>query len=163
MLDVTPGRYRLSFTHPRFDTLGVVGPVVEVHVTSATEHQLTMPTDDEIARSVCEGQEGGAAGQPPTLLYGYVREGSSPAVVPNATVTVAWRALSARGPTVGVRNETLEVESDASGYYHVCGVPWDTQLTIRATRDTRRGVEQRIDPIGSPLTRHDVPVRRGGP
>jgi len=163
MLDVTPGRYRLSFTHPRFDTIGVVGPVVELQVTGATDHQLTMPTDDQMARSVCERQEGAAASEHPTLLYGYVREGSSPAVVPNATVTVAWRALIARGPTVGVRNETLEVESDATGYYQVCGVPRDLQLTLRATRGTRRGTEQRIDPIGSSLTRRDVPTGRGSP
>lgn len=162
MLDVTPGRYRLSFTHPRFDTLGLVGPVVELQVTSATEQQLTMPADDQMARTVCERQEGGGAGQSPTLLYGYVREGSSPGVIPNAMVTVAWRAPIARGPTIAVRNETLQVESDATGYYHVCGVPRDTQLTIRATRGARRGAEQRIEPIGSPLTRRDVPVGRSG-
>ncbi len=163
MLDVTPGRYRLSFTHPRFDTVGVVGPVVEVHVTSATEHQLTMPTDEQVARSVCERQSGGAASQPPTLLYGYVREGSSPAVVPNATVTVTWRALIARGPTVGVRQAALEVETDATGYYQLCGIPRDTQLTIRATRGTRPGAEQKIEAIGSPVTRRDVAAGRGSP
>lgn len=162
MLDVTPGRYRLSFTHPRFDTLGVVGPVVELEVTGSTEQQLTMPPDDQMARSVCERQDGGGGGQSPTLLYGYVRDGSSPAVIPNATVTAAWRAPIALGPTVAVRHETLEVESDATGYYHLCGIPRDTQLTIRATRGTSRGAEQRIDPIGSPLTRRDVPVGRGG-
>ncbi len=163
MLDVTPGRYRLSFTHPRFDTLGVVGPVVELQVTGATEHHLTMPTDEQIARSVCPAQEGAGAGQAPTLLYGYVREGSSAAVVPNATVTASWRAPIARGPTVGVRVESFEVESDATGYYHLCGVPNEIPLTVRATRETRRGTEHKVEPIVSPITRLDVRLGRGGP
>lgn len=162
MLDVTPGRYRLSFTHPRFDTLGVVGPVTELHVTAASEHQLTMPPDDQIARTVCQSHERDAD-RPPTLLYGYVREGSSPAVVPNATVTVSWRAPIARGPTVGVRNETFEVDSDATGYYFVCGVPRETPLTVRAVHATRRGAEQNIEPVATSLTRLDVRLGRSVP
>lgn len=161
MLDVKPGEYRLSFTHPRFDTLGVVGPVIELHVTGATEHQLTMPTDEQVARSVCQAHEGAVAGQAPTLLYGYVREGSSPAVVPTATVTASWRVPIARGPTVGVRTESFEVQSDATGYYQVCGVPREIPLTVRAMRDSRRGTEHKLEPIGSPVTRLDVRLGRG--
>ena len=161
MPDVVPGRYRLSFTHPRFDTLGIVGPVVEVAVSAASEHQLAMPPDDEIARSVCQSQ-GRDAAQPPTLLYGYVRDGSSPAVVPNATVTVSWRAPIVRGPTVGVRNESFEVVSDATGYYFVCGVPDQIPLSVRATREARRGVDHKVERITTAVTRLDVQLGRGG-
>jgi hypothetical protein len=162
MLDVTAGKYRLSFTHPRFDTLGIVGPAIDLSVNAASEHQLAMPPDDQIARSVCQSLQGDAA-RAPTLLYGYVREGSSPAVVPNATVTVTWRTPIARGPTVGVRNETFEVESDGTGYYFVCGVPRETPLAVRASRGTRRGIEQKVEPIAIPVTRIDVPLGRGSP
>jgi hypothetical protein len=162
MPDVTAGKYRLSFTHPRFDTLGIVGPVIDLNVTAAAEHQLAMPTDDQIARSVCQAHQRDA-GETPTLMYGYVREGSSPAVVPNASVTVAWRAPIARGPTVGVRNEGFKIESDATGYYFVCGVPREIPLTVRASRGTGRGVEQKLNPLESPVTRIDVPVGRGTP
>ena len=158
MLDVPAGRYRLSFTHPRFDTLGIVGPVVELQATATAEHQLTMPTDEQIARTVC--QAAGREGQSLTLLYGYVRDWSSPAVVPNATVTIAWRSPLVRGPTVGVRNEAFEVESDATGYYQVCGVPREIPLNVRAIRETRRGAERRVDPLVSPVTRFDVEVGR---
>ena len=160
MQDVSLGRYRLSFTHPRFDTLGLVGPVFEVHVTAASEHELTMLTDEEIVRAVCQaaGREDG--GQSRTLLYGYVREASSPAVVPEAIVTAAWRSPIVRGPTVGVRNETLEVQSDATGYYQVCGIPAETAFTVRAARGTRRGPEHRVDPLRSPVMRRDVEVGR---
>ena len=158
MLDVPAGRYRLSFTHPRFDTLGIVGPVVELQATATAEHQLTMPTDEQIARTVC--QAAGREGQSLTLLYGYVRDWSSPAVVPNATVTIAWRSPLVRGPTVGVRNEAFEVESDATGYYQVCGVPREIPLNVRAIRETRRGAERRVDPLVSPVTRLDVEVGR---
>jgi hypothetical protein len=75
-------------------------------------------------------------------------------------VTVAWRLSIARGPTVGVREQTLEVQADASGSYQVCGVPRDTQLSVRAARGTRRGTEQRIERISAPVTRMDVPLTR---
>ncbi|HJW48073.1 MAG TPA: carboxypeptidase-like regulatory domain-containing protein [Candidatus Limnocylindria bacterium] len=160
MLDVPVGRYRLSFTHPRFDTLGVVGPVVDVDADAAREHELRMPSDDEIARSACAAQGTEASAQPATLLYGYVRDGDSPAVVPEATVTVAWRVSIPRGPTVGVREQTLEVHADASGSYQVCGVPRDIQLSVRAARGSRRGTEHRIEPISLPVTRVDVALPR---
>ena len=154
MLDVPPGRYRLSFTHPRLDTLGIVGPVVELHVAGSAEHHLTMPTEDEIARAAC------ATTEEATLIYGYVREHGSPAVVPEATVTLAWRSSTPRGPTVGVRNESLEVRSDATGYYALCGVPRETPLTVRAAHGERRGAEHRVDALVGPVTRFDVELSR---
>jgi hypothetical protein len=163
ILDVTPGRYRLSFTHPRFDTLGVVGQVIEVDASGTGEHQLRMPTDEEIARSACAGQNVESSDQPMTLLYGYVRDGSSTAVVPAATVTVSWRLAIARGPTVGVRSEALEVQSDAGGHYQVCGVPREIQLSARATHGIRRGRDQRVDPLTAPLNRVDVALVRARP
>jgi hypothetical protein len=163
ILDVTPGRYRLSFTHPRFDTLGVVGQVIDVDASGTGEHQMRMPTEEEIARSACAGQNVESSDQPMTLLYGYVRDGSSTAVVPAATVTVSWRLAIARGPTVGVRSEALEVQSDAAGRYQVCGVPREIQLSARATHGIRRGPDQRVDPLTAPLNRVDVALVRARP
>ena len=58
--------------------------------------------------------------------------------------------------------EGFEVESDNTGYYFVCGVPRDTPLSVRAARDTRRGAEQKIEPITKPVMRFDVQLGRGG-
>jgi hypothetical protein len=159
MLDVAPARYRLSFTHPRFDTLGIVGPVVEVDASGSGQYVLTMPTDDEIARQVCASTKTDPTSSLVTLLYGYVRDGSSPAVVPNATVTAAWRLALLRGPTVFVRNQSLEAQSDASGRYQLCGVPDDTPITVRVSRGTRRRLEQ-LDPPAAPVNRFDVQLPR---
>jgi hypothetical protein len=163
ILDVPQARYRLSFTHPRFDTLGVVGQVIEVDANGTGEHQLMMPTDEEIARSVCVRQGAQRSNAPVALLYGYVRDGSSAAGVPAATVTVSWRAAIARGPRVGVRTQAVEVQSDTSGFYQVCGVPREIQLTARATKGTRRGVEERIEPLRPPVNRVDVTLPSGRP
>lgn len=162
MPDVPAGRYRLSFTHPRFDTLGIVGPVVDLHATATAAQSLTMPTDDEIARAACAANPADS-GEERTLLYGYVRDGSSPAVVGGATVEVSWRASIPRGPTVGVRNEAMEVESDATGWYQLCGIPRDVPLTLRATLGSHRVTEQRIEAIAAPVTRLDVPLGRARP
>jgi hypothetical protein len=160
MLEVTPGRYQLSFTHPRFDTLDVVGPVVEIDASDSAQHTLTMPTDADIARSVCVS----GLSHPPTshtLLYGYVRDGTSTAVSPDVRVRATWRVTAPRGPTVGVRNETAEVQSDASGRYQLCGIPSDTPFTIRASAPARRIAERRIDALLSPVTRVDLQLPKG--
>jgi hypothetical protein len=114
-----------------------------------------MPADDEIARAACAANPADS-GEDRTLLYGYVRDGASPAVVGGARVEVAWRASIPRGPTVAVRNEAVEVESDVTGLYQLCGVPRDVPLTLRATLGSRRVTEQRIEAIGAPVTRLDV-------
>lgn len=161
MMDVPAGRYRLSFTHPRLDTIGIVAPALELNATSTAEQNLTMPTDEEIARAACPGAVAG--GQAATLLYGYVRDGASPAVVPGATVTVTWRASIPRGPTVAVRTEGFEFESDANGRYQFCGLPRDVPVSVRATRGARRGAEQAIEPGGSRVIRRDVELGSARP
>jgi hypothetical protein len=163
MLDVTPARYQLSFTHPRFDTLDVVGPVVEIDARDSAQHVLTMPTGDDIARSVCAARMSQPAHTPAThtLLYGYVRDGASPAVVADATVRATWRLSRPRGPTVGVRSQSIEVESDGTGRYQLCGIPTDAPFTIRVSRGARRGAERRIDALSSTVIRVDLELPKG--
>ncbi len=156
MLDVTPGPYRLSFTHPRFDTLGVVGPVIEIDGRTTSDHVLTMPTDEEIAHGACALEEASWGSEPPSLLYGYVRDGPSPAVVPGAAITVAWRNLQPQGAAVAVATESLVTESDADGHYQFCGVPMDVKLTIRVARRSRQSLDIPLGPLGSVVSRFDV-------
>lgn len=160
MLDVSAAKYRLSFTHPRFDTLGIVGEVIEVDVRRPLDHILTMPTDEEITRGACTGQPLPSVGDA-TLLYGYVRDASTPAVVAGATVTVSWRKPAARGPAITVATTSLETESDAEGRYQLCGVPTDVQLTVRVALESRQSPEVSIDPLGSVVTRLDVDLPKG--
>ena len=164
MLDVTPGPYRLSFTHPRFDTLGIVGPAIDIDGRASSDHVLTMPSDVDIARSVCAG-EASSSGDP-SVLYGYVRDGPSPAVIAGATVTVGWRTPLQRGAAIAVRNETLSTETDPNGRYVLCGIPQDVQLTLRAALEPRRVGEGQLSPLVAPVTRVDVELpksrSRGG-
>jgi hypothetical protein len=160
MLDVPLARYRLSFTHPRLDTLAVVGPVIEIDASASAQHTLTMPTDPQIARSAC-GMMQNDSPTTLTLLYGYVSDGMSPGVVPGATVRAAWRLTLPRGPTVGVRTRSLETQTDASGRYQLCGIPVDTPFTIRVSQGARRGAEQRIEALSSPVKRVDPQLPKG--
>ena len=156
MLDVTPGPYRLSFTHPRFDTLGIVGPVVDVDARTPSDHVLTMPTDEQIVRAACAVNRSSVTDGGPSLLYGYVRDGSSPAVVAGAAITVAWRSVATQGAAVAVRTESLITESDADGQYQLCGVPTDVKLTVRVSRQSRQSAEIPLGPLGTVVSRFDV-------
>jgi hypothetical protein len=62
-----------------------------------------------------------------------------------------------------VRNEAMEVESDVTGWYQLCGIPRDVPLTLRATLGSHRVTEQRIEAIAAPVTRLDVPLGRARP
>jgi hypothetical protein len=160
MLDVTPGEYRLSFTHPRFDTLGIVGPAIDIDGRAPSDHVLTMPTDDEIARAACVAAEGSLTDAEAGLLYGYVRDGASPAVVPGAAVTVAWKNLQTQGTAVVVNTKSLVTEADAEGYYQLCGVPTDMKLTVRVARQSRQSLDVPLGPLGGVVTRFDVELPR---
>jgi hypothetical protein len=61
-----------------------------------------------------------------TGLAGLVRGAAETVTIPNAFVLVSWTDSD------GARN-TRSAESDADGVYLVCGLPTDTQLSLRAT------------------------------
>jgi hypothetical protein len=96
-----------------------------------------------------------------TLLYGYVRNASTPAVVAGATVTVSWRKPTARGPAIAVATASVETESDAEGHYQLCGVPTDVQLTVRVALESRQSRDVPIEALGSVVTRLDVDLPKG--
>lgn len=164
MRNVSAGRYRLSFTHPRLDTLGVMAPVVEVTADGQGDHRLTLPADDEIARQVCAGRGDTAVNQPATLLYGYVRQAGSREVVPQAKITVSWQRATVNAAGVDVRTQTLATESDAAGQYFICGIPAGLRVPVRATLPgTRRRGEQSVAPLDGSVTRLDVEVEGARP
>ena len=164
MRDVSAGRYRLSLTHPRLDTLGVMAPVVEISADGQGDHRLTVPADDEIARQVCAARGDTTVDQRTTLLYGYVREAGSRAVVHGAKITIRWQRATVSAAGVEVRTQTLATESDAAGQYFICGIPPGLSVTVRATLlGTHRGGEQPVGPLDAPVTRLDVEVGGGRP
>jgi hypothetical protein len=159
MLDVTPGSYRLSFTHPRFDTLGIVGPVIDVDTRSASDLVLMMLADEEIATAACAGVES-PANHGPSLLYGFVRDGPGPAVLSGATVSVEWRNLRKQVTGVAVAEQSLATESDADGRYLFCGVPTDVKLTIRVDGQSRHSADIPLGPLHEAVSRFDLALPR---
>jgi hypothetical protein len=119
-----------------------------------------MPTDDGIARAACVAAEGSLTDAEAGLLHGYVRDGASPAVVPGAAVTVAWKNLQTQGTAVVVNTKSLVTEADAEGYYQLCGVPTDMKLTVRVARQSRQSLDVPLGPLGGVVTRFDVELPR---
>lgn len=164
MQGVSAGRYRLSFTHPRLDTLGVMAPVAEISADGQGDHRLTVPADDEITRQVCAARGDTTVNRRTTLLYGYVREAGSGSLVRGAKITIRWQRATVSAASVEVRTQTLTTESDAAGQYFICGIPPGLSVTVRATLPgTHRRGEQPVGPLDAPVTRLDVEVEGGRP
>ncbi len=141
-----PGEYSVSFAHPRLAALGVVGSSVNVTLERSREDVVTLavPSYAKVTMELCpDSLIGNARG----VVRGVLRDARTGAPVAFSGIRVSWAEPTLRGGQHGRLEPFVEVESDANGYYTVCGIP------------IGRGVEVRVGP-GRPVQLHfaDVPV-----
>lgn len=142
--DLTPGRYRLGFHHPRLDTLGIEAPVraVQMHA-DVTDMLLAVPSAKHIRAEMCGT---GHANREATLLTGTVYDVRTGAAVSDAAVHVEWTEIELAKRTATPRRVQREVMTGANGWYGVCDVPREgvVQLTVRTPGDSIERVEVRL-------------------
>ncbi|WP_306521013.1 collagen binding domain-containing protein [Gemmatimonas sp.] len=142
--DLTPGRYRLGFHHPRLDTLGIEAPVrtVQMHA-DVTDLLLAVPSAMHIRTAVCGA---GHANREATLLTGTVYDARTGAAVSDAAVHVEWTEIELAKQTATPRRVQRQVMTGANGWYGVCDVPREgvVQLTVRTPGDSIERVEVRL-------------------
>ena len=142
--DLTPGRYRLGFHHPRLDTLGIEAPVraVQMHA-DVTDMLLAVPSAMHIRAAVCGT---GHANREATLLMGTVYDARTGAAVSDAAVHVEWTEIELAKRTATPRRVQRQVMTGANGWYGVCDVPREgvVQLTVRTPGDSIERVEVRL-------------------
>ncbi len=142
--DLTPGRYRVGFHHPRLDTLGIEAPVRDLQLRDdVADMLLAVPSAVHIRAAVCGA---GDAGREATLLMGTVYDVRTGATVADAAVRVSWTEIDLGARTVTPRRVHRQVVTGANGWYGLCDVPREgvVQLTVRTPRDSIDGVEVRL-------------------
>lgn len=128
--ELPPGSYVAGFFHPALDTLGIESGNQAVDLHNGSQRLLlTSPTPKFLIQQICPG---GVAEDTTGLLIGHVRDAASGGAIEGATVTAEWgETVIARGG-VTVHNRSGVAESHSAGWFALCGLPSDVELTVRA-------------------------------
>lgn len=149
---LTAGSYIIGFFDPMLDTLGIELSPKRVMVGPArpTRIDLAIPSAKTITASLCPA---GAIRDSVGLLLGHLRDAESglPRV---GVVTVSWMELSIGQGGIHRDRQQFPAKSDAMGWYAVCSVPSDVDVTVSARADSMESgvVEVRV-PSGGILIR----------
>lgn len=130
---VPDGSQTLTFSHPAFDSAGVMAPQVSVMVAPSSKVDVTLapPRGATLVKATCPGPRADGTG----LLIGVVRDAERGAPLGGARVGSRWFELTIgkKGP----KYETYQASatSDANGVFRLCGIPGDVPLFVRAQAD----------------------------
>jgi hypothetical protein len=118
------GTQRVSFFHPRTDSLLVVMPLRQVALSSGATTAVTLGVP---RRSQCPGIGGEARH---AALLGQVRNADADSAVGEAMIWATFARAGARRARGTAR--PLETRSDNAGRYLLCGLPVGAELNLRA-------------------------------
>lgn len=116
------GTYRVSFDHPRLDSLQLAPGLWRVSLRrgDTTRVRFAIPSVETIVHLLCPGGEPGTG-----VLLGRVRSAEGGTALPGAHVTISTKE--------GEASPALQIAfADARGRYRVCSVPLDAHLVARA-------------------------------
>lgn len=118
------GPQRVSFFHPRTDSLMLVVPLRQVALApgATTEVTLAVPRGGQ-----CSGPPGARS---KAALAGHVRNADADTVIADAIVAATFVNGSAREAFEGA--DPLATHSDSAGRYLLCGLPLGVELVIEA-------------------------------
>lgn len=131
---VAPGRYLVTFSHPRLDSLGLAAPgrAVEVPLGAPdVRADLASPGAGTVVAALCGARAPGDGGG---VLFGRVldAERGEGVAADAAAVTVRWGELVVDG--AGLRRVVRRVRAVAApdGRYAACGVPVGVPVAVYA-------------------------------
>ncbi|HUR92297.1 MAG TPA: carboxypeptidase regulatory-like domain-containing protein [Gemmatimonadaceae bacterium] len=120
---IPPGEYQVALFDPLLDTLslGVVSPRTRFAAGDTVEMVLAVPSQLSIVTAKCGPARGAEEDR---ALFGQVLDAATEQPVAGAQVSLNWTDLTISERT-GVRSEPRrrQAETDARGYYKICGLP----------------------------------------
>ncbi|MCR4339394.1 MAG: TonB-dependent receptor [Gemmatimonadaceae bacterium] len=126
---IPPGEYQVALFDPLLDTLSlaVVSPPTRFVAGDTVELILAIPSQLAIVTAKC----GAPRGEDDRALFGQIIDAATEQPVAGAQVTLSWSDITISEQT-GVRSEPRrrQTQSDARGYYRICGLP--AELTAEA-------------------------------
>lgn len=168
------GVYAVRFSHPAVPDLGGGPRGVEVTLVPGEVHSVRMvaPPLSEVLAAAC-GEEDRPEGS--AVLTGIIRDGETGAPLAGATVRVLWTDYRFRGTNVagagggrwqtllGIREDGLQGQSDASGRYLACDVPGNHPLRVEGeSGGLTSGIMAVRVPEGEALLNQDLTIVRSG-
>ena len=157
-----PGDYVVALESAMLDSLELSMPPRSVTVApnDPTHVDLSIPSGVTLRALVCPGT------LLPTgigTLIGRVSDASTGRPLRGAVLTIGWSVTSVDPVTLRSTNapQGTRVESDSLGRFLVCGVPTDTYLDVRATRDAyTEALLQIVIPDDAGAARQDIALGR---
>lgn len=150
------GTYTFAMQHAMLDSLGFSGLSTRATIgENGEEIRIAVPSFATLWRTACR------AGSPPKdsgFVFGTVRDVTTRRPVAAAMVRLTWvDMILDRKAGFTERSWHLDVRSDASGGYALCGVPVDAVgLRLRATSDSSVSGEIDLSPGDGRVRRRDM-------
>jgi hypothetical protein len=152
---VLPGAYRLVMQHDVLDALGISGLSASVVVADdGADLVIAVPSFATLWAGAC-GMV--APARDTGFIFGSVRKDGKP--VSRGIVGAQWtHVVRDSGRILGVKQRTLEVDTDSTGNFALCGVPTTPTITLRARIGP--GMEERVLPAfgDDRIARQDIVV-----
>lgn len=128
--NVRPRRYVAAFFAALADSLGVEAPMRLVDVAGAeVSLDLAIPSAATIRGGICPAP---AAGDSSGMVLGRVRDADSDVPLAGSTVAVLWNELVIDEKGLRQRRREVAAKANDDGWYAICGVPADAELSARA-------------------------------
>lgn len=139
--DIPPGRYRVSFVHPRLDTLGIDpgGREVAVESDATTEVRLAVPPLDRLLALPCPEPRGG-------VVVGRVLDAAGRSL-PGVEVAVVAEG-GGEGAVASV--------TGGDGTFRLCGLPPDREVAVEALLGPIRSAPGRVRTVDGAAVRVDL-------
>jgi hypothetical protein len=128
---VAPGTYLAGYFHEHHAALGVRSRVLHVAVAEHDTLELAMavPSGESVYAALCPArQKSDSTG----LVLGYVRDADTGVPLVGSTVVLMWPEMIFGNMRVRTEVRQVAARSDADGWFAVCGIPYDGDVTIRA-------------------------------
>lgn len=156
---VLPGEYSLQVHTASLDSVGAVFQSSVTLADSSTSVVVRVPDARQITSMFCGRNNSSGTG----VVLGTLRGSADSLARRNARVTADWQVVSVRndGSLVGTTRtpRSASVQADTHEMFRLCGVPLNTQLTMRAQSDGAAAtpIEVRV-PSNSRFVRVDLPL-----
>jgi hypothetical protein len=129
--ELPEGRYVAGFFHDALDTLGLDGEPTAVDVAGTEQVvDLGTPSPRTIIRTICGPN---SVTDSLGLLIGHVYATGTATPLDGATVTVEWGETVIERGSVRSRNMAADATALGPGWFAMCDVPGDVELTVSAS------------------------------
>ncbi len=134
------GTYRVTFDHPSLDSLDFTPSPVTVKLAPSERSsvRLSTPSESTLITRLCP-ESPPAEGQ--GVLLGKVRDGAAGRALAGVRLSATWYDFGITGSYLTAAGHGLELVTDTTGDYLLCGVPAGSRIVLRLETPQGRQIE----------------------